>query len=261
MIKFFRHIRKSLLEKNKMGKYFKYAFGEIILVVIGILIALQINNWNENRKSRVQEQKYYCLLLENINQDKDQILQLKALNEERRIGSYDAILEIQKEKPKAKVFGKGWINALQRVTTTFRPNNATYSDIKSSGNLSIIQDKAITEALNTYYTNVAGYAETIIINSDLTVDRIKSLDSWLEAGVHQVNIFSRYNNEIFTEAIREKIKEDLPEYISEDYKPILYDAILIAGTDTGRRQQLLELIENEVDQIQQLLQDKCNNND
>ena len=50
MIKFFRHIRKNLLMENKTGKYFKYAIGEIILVVIGILIALQVNNWNETRK-------------------------------------------------------------------------------------------------------------------------------------------------------------------------------------------------------------------
>ena len=50
MIKFFRHIRKSLLLENKTGKYLKYAIGEIILVVIGILIALQVNTWNENRK-------------------------------------------------------------------------------------------------------------------------------------------------------------------------------------------------------------------
>ena len=57
MVKFFRHIRKSLLMENKPGKpafaagrYIKYAIGEIILVVIGILIALSINNWNEQRK-------------------------------------------------------------------------------------------------------------------------------------------------------------------------------------------------------------------
>jgi hypothetical protein len=50
MIKFFRKIRLNLMSENKTGKYFKYAIGEIILVVIGILIALQINNWNEQRK-------------------------------------------------------------------------------------------------------------------------------------------------------------------------------------------------------------------
>ncbi|PTM10993.1 MAG: hypothetical protein DA407_02550 [Bacteroidetes bacterium] len=57
MIKFFRHIRKSLLMENKTGKYFKYAIGEIVLVVIGILIALSINNWNENRKLQHEELK------------------------------------------------------------------------------------------------------------------------------------------------------------------------------------------------------------
>ena len=55
MIKFFRKIRFDLLEKNKTGKYLKYAIGEIILVVIGILIALSINNWNENRKQKLTE--------------------------------------------------------------------------------------------------------------------------------------------------------------------------------------------------------------
>ena len=57
MIKFFRKIRKSLIEKNQMGKYFKYAIGEILLVVIGILIALQINNWNEERKLNLEQKK------------------------------------------------------------------------------------------------------------------------------------------------------------------------------------------------------------
>ena len=55
MIKFFRKIRFNLLSENNTSKYFKYAFGEIILVVIGILIALQINNWNENRKNKITE--------------------------------------------------------------------------------------------------------------------------------------------------------------------------------------------------------------
>ncbi|MGS2727548.1 DUF6090 family protein [Psychroserpens sp. BH13MA-6] len=55
MIKFFRKIRHNLLSEGKTGKYLKYAIGEIILVVIGILIALQINNWNENQKENKLE--------------------------------------------------------------------------------------------------------------------------------------------------------------------------------------------------------------
>ena len=57
MLKFFRKIRYDLMEKNKTGKYVKYAMGEIVLVVIGILIALSINNWNETKKDREFESK------------------------------------------------------------------------------------------------------------------------------------------------------------------------------------------------------------
>tara|TARA_R110002073_G_scaffold319700_1_gene494487 strand:- start:17504 stop:18286 length:783 start_codon:yes stop_codon:yes gene_type:complete len=62
MIKFFRHIRQNLIMENNMGKYFKYTIGEILLVVIGILIALQINNWNEVRKSENNKQKLMIAL-------------------------------------------------------------------------------------------------------------------------------------------------------------------------------------------------------
>lgn len=69
MIKFFRHIRKSLVEQNKMSKYFKYAIGEILLVVIGILIALQINNWNENRKRLQKERELYLNIIKDLDEE------------------------------------------------------------------------------------------------------------------------------------------------------------------------------------------------
>ena len=69
MIKFFRHIRKSLLMENKTGKYFKYAIGEIVLVVIGILIALSINNWNENRTTQKKEKSVLIKLVEDLEID------------------------------------------------------------------------------------------------------------------------------------------------------------------------------------------------
>ena len=72
MIKFFRKIRQNLLSEGKTGKYFKYAIGEIVLVVIGILIALGINNWNENRKNKQAEKIVLNNILENLVTDSKQ---------------------------------------------------------------------------------------------------------------------------------------------------------------------------------------------
>jgi hypothetical protein len=65
MITFFRKIRQNLLMENNIGKYLKYAIGEIVLVMIGILLALQVSNWNQDRKDRISERK----LLDNIQRD------------------------------------------------------------------------------------------------------------------------------------------------------------------------------------------------
>jgi len=69
MIKLFRNIRKNLLSEGKSITYFKYAIGEIVLVVIGILIALQINNWNEKQKSNLKETQILNEILNSINSD------------------------------------------------------------------------------------------------------------------------------------------------------------------------------------------------
>jgi len=73
MIKFFRHIRRTLINQNQMGKYFKYAIGEILLVMVGILLALQVNNWNNNRIDAKREASY----IKNIERDLNN--QLKAI--------------------------------------------------------------------------------------------------------------------------------------------------------------------------------------
>ncbi|MFT4662285.1 MAG: hypothetical protein ACI8XB_002574 [Patiriisocius sp.] len=69
MIKFFRKIRQNLLMENKTGKYFKYAVGEIVLVVIGILIALSINNWNEQRKLNDTIRSVYSIVQSDLLSD------------------------------------------------------------------------------------------------------------------------------------------------------------------------------------------------
>ena len=69
MLKLFRNIRQNLIMENKTTKYFKYAIGEIILVVIGILIALSINTWNENKKSAIIEKNILVEISNGLKKD------------------------------------------------------------------------------------------------------------------------------------------------------------------------------------------------
>ena len=77
MIKFFNNIRKKLAEQNKVAPYLRYAIGEIVLVVIGILIALAINNWNSNNNEITKYKKQLLKVVENIKSDSIQLNQLK----------------------------------------------------------------------------------------------------------------------------------------------------------------------------------------
>jgi hypothetical protein len=89
MPRFFNRIRKKLAKENKFFQYFRYAIGEILLVVIGILIALQIDNWNEWRKERVKEQEVLSELKENLQRNiedlNDTMEQARRFNASRTI--------------------------------------------------------------------------------------------------------------------------------------------------------------------------------
>ena len=71
MIKFFRQIRQHLLSENKFSKYMLYAIGEIVLVVIGILIALSINQWNNNRVNKIESNNFNKRLLAEVSNNID----------------------------------------------------------------------------------------------------------------------------------------------------------------------------------------------
>ena len=73
MIKFFRKTRQKLLTENKFSKYLIYAIGEIVLVAVGILIALQVNNWNENEKLKKAEIKILKEITKDLNQSLEEV--------------------------------------------------------------------------------------------------------------------------------------------------------------------------------------------
>jgi len=116
MIKFFRRIRFDLMEKNKTGKYLKYAIGEIVLVVIGILIALSINNWNETKKEHHILKGHLETIVENLNNNQ---VQLSALIKHRQ---------------KSQALSTQMINA-------YKSNNSVNSDTIIDAILSIVLER------------------------------------------------------------------------------------------------------------------------
>lgn len=146
MIKFFRKIRQNLLMKNKTGKYFKYAVGEIVLVVIGILIAIQINNWNEQNKIDKIENTYLTRLIQDLD---DNITSWEKLikNEEKRFEGTKQFIKFGLNKNIDSV-----LNVLPHFNIIGRwddltMNQVTFDEMKSSGKLDIISNDSIKISL------------------------------------------------------------------------------------------------------------------
>ena len=153
MIKFFRKIRQNLLSQGRTGKYLKYAFGEIILVVIGILIALQLNNLNENRKNNVFEKEILTQIQENLKNDK---LALKEIvtNFSIAVKSSEKILNAEVSQ-KTEDSINTWLGAIIQFDR-FQPLTNAYEVLKSNG-LDKISNKKLRFLLGRYYDDEASH--------------------------------------------------------------------------------------------------------
>ncbi|WP_412561488.1 DUF6090 family protein [Winogradskyella sp. MIT101101] len=148
MIKFFRHIRQSMIKQNKTKKYLLYAIGEIILVVIGILIALQINNWNEDRKLASLEKailidlKQDLVITRNIMDDDLNQNKLKVEQLESMIYNIDNKIAYTKDMDTLFRALNAWASPYMVMTT--------YEIFKAKG-VETIQNKEIKEKTITLY--------------------------------------------------------------------------------------------------------------
>ncbi len=152
MIKFFRKIRYDLMEKNKTGKYFKYALGEIVLVVIGILIALQINNWNQNRLNEHLEFQYYKRLLEDVREEKEILEATINYSKQVMIHAKRAI-KVFENAPDAHTNPVDNLIDIYQSSQLQDPNPAssTYRELIASGQINLLRNDALKTALMRYY--------------------------------------------------------------------------------------------------------------
>ena len=156
------------MEKGKTGKYLKYAIGEIILVVIGILIALQINTWNENRQKRNLEEGYLTEIKENLVRDSLNISET-ILFHKQKADSITETLALFKQAEN----GLSYFSSLQLKLPIlashydFEPVRTAFDNMVSSEKIRLISNEKLRLSLSNYYSDYS-YKE-------LSQDRLQQL--------------------------------------------------------------------------------------
>lgn len=194
MIKFFRKIRHELIKEGNLKKYLIYSFGEILIVMIGILFAIQINNWNENRKNK-QDGAYYLKKIEsNLRSD------IKLLNRYRwsnydQINMLDSMLIIlqQPNNFSTDLFKKNVKVFLHNKR--FIPTKISFDNLVSSNNLGIISNQKLLEQIFEYYTKIESIEKIMeesytYYNRNFIVPYLLSIDYWEYYGSRKKYDFS-----------------------------------------------------------------------
>ena len=146
MIKLFRKIRQNLLLTGSTGKYLQYGIGEIVLVVIGILIALSINNWNEANKIERKKQKLVTSLIEDFEFNRDILKNSTIIKQDSIIAQMDTFFSLTKSNtPLVSVDSLRKLAGGFFRSFSFIPNLTSYNEAVASGNLSLLQNKALLE--------------------------------------------------------------------------------------------------------------------
>lgn len=151
MIKLFRKIRQRLLSENRFSKYLIYAVGEIVLVVIGILIALQIDNHNEQRKLRAKEQTYLAALKEEFLYNQWQLEKVMSSCAKFSDAANEILKHTGPEEP--SLSEEEFIELLLGMMASevqYRPSNGVLEEVISSGKLEIFQDHELRELLSSW---------------------------------------------------------------------------------------------------------------
>ena len=172
MMKFFRNIRKQLAIQNKAAAYLRYAIGEIILVVVGILIALQVNNWNEHQKQKKKETIY----LQNLRIDlKKQIQLLNYYTDFEDViilDCKDIVAHYEQNngfKKMDSIFPK--INDLS-IRVTFTNTNTTLLEMINSGEINVIENETLKKEMMEFNQLLERFASNTVHNNTNLVDQM-----------------------------------------------------------------------------------------
>ncbi len=234
--------------ENKTGKYFKYAIGEIILVVIGILIALQINNWNQNRLNDKLEVQYYERLLEDFNEEK--VIIQATLNYSKQVSFHAknaiSVFENSEEMNPNPVDN---LIDMYQASQLLDPNAtaSTYKELIASGQINLIQNDSLKTAVMRYYE--VDWPETQVFKvSNIYRENLRgkmpdAIQTEIRAKCGDIYIKVRKGYGVF---LPKECQVDIDSHIAQPVVEILKN-------DESLKKDLRYLIGNEAAKIQHLI--------
>jgi hypothetical protein len=239
MLKFFRKIRKNLLTENKFSKYLFYAIGEILLVVIGILIALSINNWNNGRIERKEEEKSYLNIKRQIIDDKNDLLKVIDYNDYFS-RAYQYGIKIIMSGNRSKIDSLALVTMSLSQFSDFHNSGNIYQTLVNSGDLKLLKNSKITSAVQkletTYvFTNKLENIHWELIINELSPElkgvidytTVKAVEPDKLYSIELQNIFfeiielTKLKNTIYKQALVEI--DSITNYIDQELNPPLIE--------------------------------------
>ena len=210
MIKFFRHIRQQLLSEGKTANYFKYAIGEIVLVVIGILIALQINTWNENRIQNNKELKSLQILKSEFLSNHANLKTAISIHNERNTAIKTILF---KDLNDYELNQLDSIYKMAMYSFTYNPSFSAYNSLVSSGELNYLSNDSLKIGLSEFKDLIYDYQEDEINIWHYSRDKIFNSEMLNEDMLTETKFNLRPRNAV-------EIKNDKLKYLNFFREPV-----------------------------------------
>lgn len=247
MFPLFRKTRKKMADDNKPMKYLRYAIGEIILVVVGILLALQINTWNQERQNRKQE---FQLLNQLLIEYSNNLTQLNSKIDTRNDITKSSIKILNYKKLEDGEINIDSFNLhIARTLTrpTFDPELGVTNELTNSGNLYLISNSELRNRITAFTSLLSSLREEEMVTFNLIEERfIPFLINNYQIGPIVANFITDYSFNSKTMII-DSIRNELPDNLFDGISPnnlikhpdlTDYLVLMIANTDYTNNESL-----------------------
>ncbi|MGX1927929.1 DUF6090 family protein [Flagellimonas sp. 2504JD4-2] len=208
MIKFFRKIRQKLLIENRFSKYLVYAIGEIILVVIGILIALQINNWNEERKAYTLGNEYLSGIKNDLKKDFVLLDSVMHQNSQEISLLHSVTPVFTKDIYNTEKYKSFFVDNSSAITQqlfyrglSFRPVRANYNSLIADGKSSLIKNRTLFESIQEIYDERHNRIESIYETLKPSENRLQWMYAFEKRNWKYEDLQGSVNDQIFLDLI------------------------------------------------------------